>query len=102
MWSIFELFPRTSTKVSAGIVTGPQVDKIADNDGFVNALTSEQQKCLTSILEVFRNMLVPTDVVTVREKRRLVDVMIRHFQRLEINYSPKMHYLNLHLPELLT
>ena len=87
-----EIFPRTSSqKVTAGIFTGPQVDKIADSDRFVSSLTSEQQECLKSIVEVFRYILAPSDV-TVNDKRRLVDQMIHHFQRLEINCSTKMHY----------
>ena len=32
----------------------------------------------------------------------MVDKMIRYFQNLDVNYSPKMHYIDVHLPELLS
>ena len=97
-----EMFPRTSTqKVTAGIFTGPQVDKIIEDDGFISALTEEENACRKAILDVLRHVLVPSDF-SVMYKRQCVDNMISRFRNLEVNYSPKLHYVDIHLPELLS
>lgn len=99
--SLISIFPRTTaTKLHSGILTGPQVDKIAELPEFVNTLSTDENMCRLAILAVFRKVLVPhsTDVL---EKRKLVDKMIALFKKLNINYSPKLHYIDIHLPELL-
>ena len=67
---------------------------------FVNTLTLDENMCRLTILDVFRKVLAP-HFSEISEKRKLVDHMIALFKKLNINYSPKLHYIDIYLPELL-
>jgi len=99
--AVKQLLPNlSSAKITGGILTGPQIDKIINSETFTQTLTTSENDCRKNILNVFRNVLVPSPS-TVTEKRLMVDKMISSLNSLKVNYSPKMHFIDFHLTEFL-
>ena len=77
------------------------MDKVIQCPLFRGSLKNEEISCLDFILLVFRHVLIPSNI-SVTAKRKLVDNMINAFRSHYANYSPKLHYIDFHLEELLS
>ena len=81
-------------KMKTGIVDGPQIRKLIQNQAFTSHMTAVESAAWCSYVSVVREFLGNTKA---SNYRYLVDVMFRNFQALGSRMSIKLHYLFGHL-----
>ena len=94
-------FSRLSNKkLRAGVFVGPDIRKLFSNSQFFGTLSGNERQSFDQLMVVVPKVLVPSDINPER-KIVMVDNMINYFISVRGTYSPKMHYIHKHPPELL-
>lgn len=80
--------------VYLGVFNGPDIRKLVASERFYILLSPLEKEAFTNIKAVMENFLGNYRAPNYRE---LIHNMLMSFQRLQINMSPKIHYLHQHL-----
>lgn len=88
-------FPNVSdAKLSAGIFDGPQIRMLMKDPGFIEVMCMEEKNAWQSFKALSLNFLGNNRSP---EYKAVVESLIKHFQKLGVRMSIKLHFLRSHL-----
>ena len=89
----------STAKLSNGVFTGPQIDRLCNSSEFEESLTLTQWITFSAIVNCFKHVLAQP----IESSDNAVEIVKKTIQGLETtgaNYSSKMHYLHCHIDTL--
>jgi hypothetical protein len=94
---IQELFPKLSeAKLKAGVFVGPQVKQLINSESFPKKLSKVERAAWTSFVAVVHGFLGNQRA---ENYRKLIENLVKTYQRMGCRMSLKLHVLHAHLDE---
>ena len=87
-------------KINNGIFVGPDTKKLFSSEHFQLLLNDIERPAFVSLMKTIRDVLYRR-TSTIVDQNQIVNELITNFTNMGCNYSPKMHYIQCHLHQLL-